>query len=264
MLDVPMRFAATIRVVVTSCAASLLFASAGWGQSQSLSLDEIVHRVQQAQINEGEQSVAYAVTREYQLSAAVDARPSSVVIAEVNFMPPAAKDYSIVTVEGSERGAGIVRRVLDHEARMASQANTYRLTNNNYAFALLGREVIDGHDCYLLKLSPKRAAAELIDGKAWVDADDFALRKIDGRTAKTPTFWIKSLAVTINYSQVNGVWVQASTRAVADVRFAGEHVLTSRELEVRPSALDAHDEPPQARRARPRHGIASPAAWMAQ
>ena len=51
-------------------------------------------------------------------------------------------------------------------------------------FALLGRETIDGHDCYVLQLSPKREAVELVRGKAWVDASNFELRRIAGETCQ--------------------------------------------------------------------------------
>jgi outer membrane lipoprotein-sorting protein len=63
-------------------------------------------------------------------------------------------------------------------------------SSRNYDFALLGRETIDGHDCYVLQLRPKRQTVELINGKAWVDAHDFALRRIAGVTAKSPSLWL--------------------------------------------------------------------------
>jgi len=184
----------------------------------------------------------------------------------VNFVPPSAKDYSIVKAEGSDRGTGIVRKVLDHEAEMAGHAEQHEISRRNYDFVLLGREPLDGHDCYVLQLTPKRHEVELIDGKAWVDAHDFVLRQIEGATAKNPSMWIKGLNLTITYGQVNGIWVQTSTRAVAEVRFVGTHVLTSRELDVQPALLNARSQPPARPRPHknPRHLEADTAAWMAR
>lgn len=236
-----------------------------WGQSSSLTLDQILARMQQAEIDSRAQSVAYTVTREYQLSAEGAQHPSSDVVAQVNVLP-SAKDYSIVKSEGSDRGTGIVRKVLEHEAEMAGHSEEHEISQRNYDFVLLGHESVDGHDCYVLQLTPKRQAVELINGRVWIDAQNFAMRQIKGATAKNPSMWIKGLNLTIKYGQVNGVWLQTSTQAVADVRFAGPHVLTSRELEVRPALLSAQAKAQwQARQRRNNHHVeADTAAWIAR
>jgi len=223
--------------------------------------------MQQAKAAAGERSVAYTVTREYQLSAAGAPRPSSNVVAQVSFIPPSAKQYVIVKAEGSERGAGIVRKVLDHEAGMARHAAPNDISRQNYDFALLGRESLEGRGCYVLQLSPKRNAVDLVRGKAWVDAQNFLVRRVEGDTAKSPSFWIKKLVVTLNYGQVNGVWVQTSTQAVADVRLAGTHVLTSRDLDVQAATFSARSQPPsqlRGQRRGGRHTVADAATWLAR
>jgi hypothetical protein len=183
----------------------------------------------------------------------------------VNFVPPSQKDYTIVKAEGSDRGTSIVRKVLDHETSMATHSDGHELTPTNYEFALLGREIVDGHDCYILGLSPKREAVELVRGKAWVDAGTFNIRRIVGQTAKNPSFWIKNLNVTLNYGEVNGVWVQTSTKAIADVRVAGPHVLTSRELDVQRATFNAKSRAPAAIHGQRAHrDVANAATWVAR
>ena len=254
------------RVALAVSAVVLTLSLLSWSQARSLTLDQILTRMQQAEAQSREQSVAYTVTREYQLSAVGAQHPNSDVVAQVNFIPPSAKDYSIVKSEGSERGASIVRKVLDHEAEMAEHSDRHEISRQNYDFALLGRATLDGHDCYILQLTPRRQAVELIEGKAWVDANNFIIRQIKGTTSKSPLLWIKNLNVTINYGQVNGVWLQTSTEAVADVRFAGTHVLTSHELDVQPASLNAQVRRPA--RPRPRknlnHVHADTATWISR
>ena len=243
----------------------LALSTHSWAQSGKPTLDQILSRMQQAETESRQSSVAYSVTREYQLGALGAAQPSSDVVAQVNFFPPSAKDYSIVKSEGSDRGAGIVRKVLDHEAEMAGHYDRHEISRRNYDFALLGRETVEGHDCYVLQLTPKRQAVELINGKAWIDAHDFILRQIQGATAKNPSMWIKGLTLTINYGQVNGIWVQTSTRAVAEVRFVGPHVLTSRELDVQPASINAQAQSQWLARQRRNHRVeANTAAWMSR
>lgn len=233
----------------------------------NLNVGQIVSRIQQARAAEHEQSVPYTVTREYQLQARDAARASSQVVAQVSFVPPTQKDYTIVKSEGNDRGTGIIRKVLDHEVAMATHADANEISPANYDFTLVGHDTIDGHDCYLLGLTPKREAVELVRGRAWVDSTTFNIRRIQGQTAKSPSFWVKNLNVTLNYGEVNNVWVQTSTQAVADVRVAGPHVLTSRELDVQTGTYSARSQAPskvRAQRSAGRRAVADAATWVAR
>src|ERR1700721_2112658 len=58
--------------------------------------------------------VSYQVIREYRLFGANDSSANSDVVAEVDFRPPASKDYRIEKSSGSARGRQVVGRVLDH------------------------------------------------------------------------------------------------------------------------------------------------------
>jgi hypothetical protein len=232
--------------------------------AQSLTLDQLVTRMHQARVADRGNNPAYVVTREYQLAPAGALKPSSQVVAQISYSPPSDKDYTIVKAEGNDRGESVVRKVLEHETTSKpSQSQSREISPANYELSLLGRESVDGRDCYVLQLSPKRQEVELIHGKAWVDAHDFRIRKIDGDMAKSPSMWIKQVHVTMSFSLVNGVWLETASRAVADVRMAGTHVLSSRELDVQTSSVSAklnQPHPPQRDR---RHIVADTAAWVA-
>jgi Outer membrane lipoprotein-sorting protein len=235
--------------------------------AQTLRLDQIISRMEQAQSAARERSVLYSVTRQYTLSGDDTRKPNSEVLAEIDFVPPAQSAYSIRKVQGSERGEKIVRRVLEHESQMATHPERYELSPRNYDFALLGREMLDGHDCYLLELKPRHQAPEVLRGKAWVDTRNFLVRKLEGEPAKSPSWWIKDLHVIINYSEVNGVWLQSDTRAVADVRFAGTRIFTARNIDVRTATENAQSRPASrnwVRRSSSRRGIADSAVWVAR
>jgi hypothetical protein len=266
---IEMRTIHSVRASLILGLASIALPLCGWSQTttKTLSLNDLLARMQQAENVSRNNAVPYTVTREYQLSAQGAPRPNSNVVAEVNVVPPTSKDFTIVKTEGSDRGASIVRKVLDHEAQLAGHPEVHELTARNYDFAILGREIIDGHDCYVLQLTPKREAVELVRGKAWIDATTYALQRIQGATAKAPSMWIRNLTITVDYGDVNGVRVQMATRAVADVRFAGTHVLTSKELDVRTSAFDAANHSASRvhrNRSNARESLADTAAWMAR
>lgn len=242
--------------------------SASWCQSRNPSVDEIVSKMGQAHVEARDHSVPYTVSREYQLSSDRTPKASSEVMAQINFVPPSQKDYAVRKLEGSDRGTDIVRRVLEHESKMATHPELHEITARNYRFALLGREPVDGHDCYVLQLTPKRNESDLVNGKAWVDTTNFQIRRIDGTPAKSPSWWIHNLHVTINYGAVQGIWTQLATRAVADVRLMGTHVLTSREVDLQTPTVDARNRLPnrvgehRSHSHAPRRAMADSAVWM--
>jgi hypothetical protein len=252
---------AKIRSAVLIVLGSAIAAGACFAQSASLRLDQIVSRMERAKVVEREHRVPYTVEREYQLAPEGAAKPSSQVVAEVSWAPPDEKQYVIVKSEGNDRG--IVRRVLDHEVAMTRDSEPTEISPANYNFALLGREAIEGIECYVLQLSPKRNSPELVRGKAWVDAANFQIRRIVGETAKSPSFLVKNVSLVVNYGEKNGVWMQTTTRAVADVRLAGPHVLTSRSLDVSTGTLDARFSDPAAQQ-RNRQRMADTAVWVAR
>ena len=197
-------------------------------QAPRADLATIVSRMEQAAQENRSHYRPYIVTREYRMYGSDEQQPKSEVTAEINFVPPTRKDFRITDANGSSRGESIVRHILDDETKAAATGTAPgAVTRENYDFQFLGDEALDGHECYVLLLHPKRADKSLISGKAWVDKDTYLIRRMDGEMAKMPSWWLKSVHVTLDFTGVDGMWLQERTRAVADVRMVGRHVLTS-------------------------------------
>jgi len=177
--------------------------------------------------------VSYQIIREYRLFGAQDSKANSEVVAEVNFRPPAFKDYRIQRSSGSSRGQQLVRRVLDHEVEANSNKASSAITRDNYNFRYLGEATVDGHSCYLLGLEPKRKEKDLLSGNVWIDKHSFLLRQVEGEAEKTPSWWLKQVRVKLVFADLDGIWVQTSMEATADVRLVGTHTLTSHLLDYR-------------------------------
>jgi hypothetical protein len=84
-----------------------------------------------------------------------------------------------------------------------------------------------------LKIVPKRKDKYLLRGQIWVDASTFRIRQIQGVPAKSTSFWITTLHLTMQFSQLNGMWVPVSFDAIATIRFLGEYTLAG--LNIPPS-----------------------------
>jgi hypothetical protein len=196
-------------------------------------LAEIVQRLARAQQENHLAARAYTVLRNYELVNGKKPESSSQVQAEVSYSPPGTKEYAIRATSGNGRGERVVRRVLEHEAEMASSWKEAALSEENYSFKLLGKETVEGHDCYVLSLTPRRDSNDLIRGQAWIDAGNFNVRRIEGAPLKAPSWWLKRLEITMQFSQVMGMWLQTAFIAKAEVRFLGEQTLTARDVQLR-------------------------------
>jgi hypothetical protein len=209
--------------------------------SSRASLPLIVRQVEKTQ-SDVRSEVPYQIIREYRLLGAKSSGTDAEVVAQIDFNPPTSKGYNIQRWSGSARGKQVVQRILDHEVETtASDSSQTRtgLNSANYDFTLMGESVLDGRPCYLLGLKPKRKEKDLILGKAWVDKNSFSVLRIEGETAKTPSWWLKSVHVTLGFGDLGGNWLQTSVVAVADVRFLGSHTLTSRILDYRSADVTA-------------------------
>ena len=202
--------------------------------SASMSLDAIVQSIQKAQAAARPQS-SYLVVREYRLFGTKDSKADSEVVAEVSFRPPASKGYRIQRSSGSNRGQQLVRNILDHEVQAASKSSksSIAISSDNYIFNYLGEATLDGQPCYVLGLKPKRKEKDLIAGQAWIDKQSFLVRQIEGDVEKTPSWWLKKVHVKLVFADLDGIWVQISMEANADVRIVGAHTLMSRILDYR-------------------------------
>jgi hypothetical protein len=202
-----------------------------WGP---MSLSSIIDALEKKQAGIRPQ-ISYQVIREYRLFSANDSSANSDVVAEVDFRPPAGKNYRIQKSSGSNRGQQVVRRILDHEVEATSNGNQARtlIDRNNYDFNYIGEAVLDDRPCYLLELKPKRKEKDLISGGVWVDKHSFLVRQIDGEIAQSPSWWLKKVRVKLTFADLDGTWLQTGMEAVADVRILGPHTLTSRLLDYR-------------------------------
>jgi hypothetical protein len=206
-------------------------------QADSELLTIILSRMEQAQLSNREHARPYTLTREYKVfddeskAQAPGQKPSSEVIANVEFVPPDHKSFRIEKAEGSERGKTIVRHILENESA-APGKGPVPLTQKYYEFKLVGEDTINGQPCWVLSVKPHHDEKNMIKGKAWVDKDTYLTQRIQGEMAKTPSWWLKKVEMTIRYGDAAGMWMPTGTYVVADVRFFGKHVLTSQALKV--------------------------------
>ncbi|HTC95504.1 MAG TPA: outer membrane lipoprotein-sorting protein [Terriglobales bacterium] len=204
------------------------FAAAG---APAQDVDTIVSRMEQAQIVSRTQQQPYVVTRNYQFFSNDLQKPNSEVAVKVEFQPPSTKNFTIQKTHGSGQGEKIVRQVLEHEKTAAQDESSHEISRRNYDFKLLRTDQYQGQPCFVLQLIPKRLDKTMIRGEAWVDTATYLIHRIDGELAKSPSWWVKDVHVTLDYGTVAGMWLQTTMLAIAHVRLFGQHVLQSQDVD---------------------------------
>lgn len=146
---------------------------------------------------------------------------------ETMLSPSGAFTWNVIEEGGSERTRNkIFRELLQSEAaswRDGSQ-EAAALTLENYEFhALNGAPA--GH--LKIQLKPRRSDPRLIDGTLTVSADGYPLR-LEGRLAKSPSFWVKSVTIIKSYGRFGGVALPIAIESCANVKMVGESTFTMR------------------------------------
>ena len=197
-------------------------------------LDIVLARMTEARAVNQSRLRPYVVTRSYVLVGKDDDNKKSEVTAEVSFVPPNSKKYSITQTEGSGLGERIVRRMLDGETQIVKDYGATDFTTANYDFRMVGEEELDGNSCYVIELSPKRRDKTLLRGNIWIDVQTYRIRRMEAEPAKSPSWWLRDVRVAFSYGDVDGMWLQTSSEFTANVRIFGRHTMTSQDVKYEP------------------------------
>ena len=181
-------------------------------------MEDIMHR-------DPAQSLPYEVTREYKVFRGYDKQPTSDVMVQIDFVPPDVKTYKIIQARGNSSGERMVRELLDRETESAKKNRTSEIGRANYDFVLLRRQNFGVIPEYVMGIFPKRKDKYLLRGQIWVDASTFRIRRIEGVPARSPSFWLKDIHVTLQFAQLGGMWVPVTFDGIAKVRFLGQYTL---------------------------------------
>jgi hypothetical protein len=212
-------------IVFLVALASLTQAPSASAEIRSPDLDLLLQHLEEVQHQDPAQSRPYEVTREYKVFRGYDKQPTSEVTAQIKFVPPDMKTYKITQARGNSRGEKIVRELLDRETESARKRRGSEISRTNYDFVFLRQENFGVIPEYVLRIVPKRKDKYLLRGQIWVDASTFHIRRIEGIPAKSPSFWIKDIHITLQYAELNGMWIPVSFDAIATVRLIGQYTL---------------------------------------
>jgi len=144
--------------------------------------------------------------------------------AQTEFTPSDGLNYE-VTAEG---GSGfirsrILRSLLDEEKKLIARGGSAGITlsKNNYEFTPEG---LSADGLAMIGIHPLRKDRSLIAGKMFLTLDG-DLRRVEGRLAKNPSFWVSRVSVVRSYRRVNGVLMPVALDSSAQLRLLGSSSL---------------------------------------
>jgi outer membrane lipoprotein-sorting protein len=190
------------------------------------SAEAVVAKMMQFDGQRQSELTGYTATRHY---AAVNKSRHAEMLVRVTCDSSGAKQFTIL----SEAGSGSIRKHVFHkllseetEASRRGTRTSTRLIPDNYNFQMVGQETIETGPAYLLSVVPKTQNKYLIDGKIWVDANDYSIVRIEGQPARNPSFWVRSVHFVHTYQKVGSFWFASSTHTTSEIRIFGDSELT--------------------------------------
>jgi hypothetical protein len=141
--------------------------------------------------------------------------------AVTEYAPHTGFRYEVTAEGGSGQiRSKVLRAVLEGEQEAIARGETGRasLAPSNYTFQAVG---VDDSGLANVLLSPRRKERILLSGKMFLRPDDGGLVRLEGRPAKSPSFWIKNVDVVRSYERILGTVVPVSLASNAQVRFLG-------------------------------------------
>jgi hypothetical protein len=196
----------------------------------ALTAEQVVNNLVRRNLERAEALASYQGTRFYRLEYhGFPGSRSAEMIVDVKYRSPGTKQFSIRTENGSHLVIDkVFRKLLQSEEEALTEENQARvaLNNDNYRFALAGYETMPTGPSYILSVEPRTNNRFLYRGRIWVDAEDFAVVRIDVAPAKNPSFWTKGTRIEQVYAKVGEFWLPISNRSSSAVRLGGRACFT--------------------------------------
>ena len=165
----------------------------------------------------------YSVDREYEIENK-RVKKKATLTATMIYIAPDEKIFETTSFSGSGfLRKAVLNRLMETERQNAQgefRVNS-AISPDNYAFAFVRQEMCDDRLMYVLRATPRKKNDILFEGLIWVDAEDFAVTRVEGRPAKNPSFWIKKVNFAHQYAKFGDFWFPVKNTSVTSVRIFG-------------------------------------------
>jgi hypothetical protein len=196
----------------------------------ALTSEQVVSNLVRRNLERAQALAAYQGTRIYRLEyrGFLGSRSAEMVV-DVKYKSPETKEFIILSETGSKL---LIERVFkkllqsEKDALVEENPRDTTLNRDNYKFAQVGYENTPSRALYVFSVEPRTKNKFLYRGRIWVDAEDFAVVRLQGEPAKNPSFWTKDTKIEQTYAKVSDFWFPALNRSTTNIRLGGRAYLT--------------------------------------
>ncbi len=196
----------------------------------ALTSEQVVNNLVRRNLERAQALAAYQGTRVYRLEyQGFPGSRTAEMVVDVSYKSPETKEFTVRSETGSKLVIDrVFKKLLQSEKEALSQENQSRvaLNQDNYSFTLAGQENAPAGSFYILSVEPRTKNKLLYRGRIWIDAQDFAVARIEAEPAKNPSFWTKDTKIEQVYSKVGNFWLPVSNRSTSTIRLGGRANLT--------------------------------------
>jgi hypothetical protein len=200
------------------------------GENSPLPTVQVVEKLVWMNLLRAQALHSYHGTRTYRVEyRGLFSTTNAEMVVDVIYRAPGTKEFTIRSSTGSKL---IIDKVLkkllqaEEDALSADGQRRTALSSENYEFTMVGYESTALRPMYVLAVKPKNKSKLLFRGRVWVDADDFAVVRIEAEPALSPSFWTKNSQIEQVYQKVRDFWLPQRNHSISSIRIGGRAELT--------------------------------------
>jgi hypothetical protein len=189
---------------------------------------DLIQRVDEAELAREANLGGYTVTEHYSVFRNGGSQPAADTLVNTVYKKGQGKQYTVTSRSGSSLlQKYLIDRILKEEADVSKSENrgAILVTSTNYDMEFERPDSILGRNCLVLKLSPKRKSQYLVEGNAWVDAQNFHLVRVQGKLSAKPSFFAGIPTIRRDYHELQGFAVATSSHSESSSMLLGSTVV---------------------------------------
>ena len=173
----------------------------------------------------------YTVTEHYAVYRGKDeVHPVAAMVVDTTYRQESGKSYVVVSQSGSALLRDLVLNTILENEKHLNQPGVREsawVTSANYSMKLKpgGPQLLDGRECLVVELTPRRKAPWLIEGNLWVDARDGSIVQIEGTGSKSSSLVTGPTQMVRQYADIDGYPEATHLRAQSHSSLFGDTVV---------------------------------------
>ncbi|MFZ1937848.1 MAG: hypothetical protein WBA18_07320 [Terracidiphilus sp.] len=225
--------------------AVVVFLAIAAAPAQAPDAASIIRTVDASVANRVNNVLAFTATEHYSVFRGDDeTHPAAEMTVTDNYTKGVGKTYKTL----SQNGSSIILRfglkpLLENEQTINLPGNVEKswFVSANYDMKLRpgGPVELNGRNCYILDITAKHRAPNLIDGSMWVDAHDGSLVQIEGIATEAASMYSGPAHMMRQYANINGFSMAMHARAESNSFLFGRTVVTvdynNYQLQIKPA-----------------------------